>query len=190
MVLTRNSSTAAPADYQSWKYKEVKTATNTTFAGGVATGTAYEVPFSLYKNALTDFILLTEEELYQGIALAAHHTRNLAEGAGASCLRAAIKIRDRLKSKKVAVQMSGGNASAAPFNIQVNVMAPNYLYSEAYYPKAQYIEDPTGAKSIAEKVPVGRLGAPEEVGELLFFLVSGKSTFVTGQVIDFTGGWP
>ena len=103
---------AAPAAYQSWKQKEITTAPNTTFAGGVATGTAYMVPFSLYKDALTDFILLSEKELYQGIALAAHHTRNLAEGAGSSCLRAAIKIRGRLKNKKVAIQMSGGNASA------------------------------------------------------------------------------
>ncbi|THB78708.1 MAG: pyridoxal-phosphate dependent enzyme [Desulfobulbaceae bacterium] len=104
---------AAPAAYQSWKHQEIQTAENTTFAGGIATGTAYEVPFSLYKNNLTDFILLTEQELYEGIALAAHHTRNQAEGAGASCLRAAIKIRERLKDKKVALQMSGGNASAA-----------------------------------------------------------------------------
>lgn len=103
---------AAPAAYRSWKHKMITTAANTTFAGGIATGTAYEVPFSFYKNALTDFILLSEDELYQGIALAAHHTRNLAEGAGASCLTGAIKIRERLKNKKVAVQMSGGNASA------------------------------------------------------------------------------
>lgn len=104
---------AASAAYQSWTYKKITTAPNSTFAGGVATGTAYEVPFSLYKDGLTDFILLSEEELYEGIALAAHHTRNLTEGAGASCLRAVIKIRERLKNKKVAVQMSGGNASAA-----------------------------------------------------------------------------
>lgn len=104
---------ASSAAYQSWKEKKIISAPNTTFAGGVATGTAYEVPFSLYKDALTDFVLLTENELYQGIALAAHHTRNLTEGAGSACLRAAIKIRDRLRGKKVAIQMSGGNASGS-----------------------------------------------------------------------------
>lgn len=100
------------AAYQSWKQKKIVSAPNETFAGGFATGIGYELPFSIYKDNLTDFVLLTEEELYQGIALAAHHTRNLAEGSGASCLRAAIKIRERLKGKKVAIQMSGGNASA------------------------------------------------------------------------------
>ncbi len=103
---------ASQAAYLSWKQKKILSSPNTTFAGGVATGKAYELPFSLYKNGLEDFVLLTEEELYQGIALAAHHTRNLAEGAGSACLRAAFKIRDSLKNKKVAVQMSGGNASA------------------------------------------------------------------------------
>ncbi len=103
---------ASCAAYLSWKNKQVVTAENKTFAGGVATGQAYDIPFSIYKKALSDFVLLTEEELYQGIALAAHHTRNLAEGAGSACLRAAVKIREDLKGKKVAVQMSGGNACA------------------------------------------------------------------------------
>lgn len=78
----------------------------------------------------------------------------------------------------------------APSGIQVNVVAPNYLYSEAYYPRARYIDNPDGRALIASKVPMGRLGAPEEIGELISFLASGRSPFVTGQVIDFTGGWP
>ncbi len=102
---------ASKAAYMSWKQKKIVSGSNTTFAGGIATGTAYEVPFSLYKDALDDFVLLNEEELYQGIALAAYHTRNLTEGAGSACLRAALKIRDRLHGKKVVIQMSGGNAS-------------------------------------------------------------------------------
>jgi threonine dehydratase len=102
---------ASRAAYRSWKAGEIVTAPNSTFAGGVATGTAYAVPFALYKDALADFVLLAETELYEGIALAAHHTRNLTEGAGSACLRAAFKIRDRLAGRKVAIQMSGGNAS-------------------------------------------------------------------------------
>lgn len=79
---------------------------------------------------------------------------------------------------------------AAPCNIQVNVLAPNYLYSEAYYPRARFIDDPDGRKQIADTVPMGRLGDPMEVGELLAFMVSGRAPFMTGQVINFTGGWP
>jgi threonine dehydratase len=104
---------ASSAAYESWKAGRIVNRPNETFAGGVATGTAYEVPFSLFKDNLADFVLLTEDELYEGIALAAHHTRNLTEGAGSACLRGAIKIRDRLAGKKVALQVSGGNASGA-----------------------------------------------------------------------------
>jgi NAD(P)-dependent dehydrogenase (short-subunit alcohol dehydrogenase family) len=78
----------------------------------------------------------------------------------------------------------------APFGIQVNVLAPNYLYSEAYYPRARFIDDPKGREHIAAIVPMGRLGDPEEAGELVCFLASGRSRFMTGQVINLTGGWP
>jgi len=78
----------------------------------------------------------------------------------------------------------------APFGIPVNVMAPNYLYSEAYYPRAKFIDDPEGREQIAAIVPMGRLGEPEEAGELVAFLASGRAKFMTGQVINFTGGWP
>lgn len=79
---------------------------------------------------------------------------------------------------------------AAAYGIQVNVVAPNYLYSEAYYPRAHFVDDPAGRAQIAAKVPLGRLGKPEEIGEIISFLASGRSPFITGQVIDFTGGWP
>lgn len=78
----------------------------------------------------------------------------------------------------------------ADFGIQVNVVAPNYLYSEMYYPRAKFIDNQEGCDQIAAIVPAGRLGTQEEVGELIAFLVSGKSTFFTGQTVFFTGGWP
>jgi NAD(P)-dependent dehydrogenase (short-subunit alcohol dehydrogenase family) len=79
---------------------------------------------------------------------------------------------------------------AAPHQIPVNVVAPNYLYSEMYYPRAQFIDNPEGRAKIASLVPFGRLGEPQEVGEMIAFMVSGRSAFTTGQVIYFTGGWP
>lgn len=79
---------------------------------------------------------------------------------------------------------------AAPFDIQVNAVCPNYLYSEMYYPRARFVDDPKGSGEIARLVPAGRLGRPEEIGELIAFLASGKSRFTTGQAIHFTGGWP
>jgi 3-oxoacyl-[acyl-carrier protein] reductase len=79
---------------------------------------------------------------------------------------------------------------AAPFGIQANVVAPNYLYSEMYYPRAHFVDDPAGRAAIAKLVPFGRLGEQGEVGALIAFLASGQSPFTTGQVVYFTGGWP
>ena len=102
---------ASAAAHSSWKKGEICDGPNGTFAGGFATGTAYDMPIEIYKDCLDDFLLLTEDEIYDGIALAFYHTRNLAEGAGAASIMAAYKLRDKLKGKKVVLQMSGCNAS-------------------------------------------------------------------------------
>ena len=78
----------------------------------------------------------------------------------------------------------------APFGIPVNAIAPNYLYSEAYFPKAKFIDDPIGKEFIREVVPAGRLGEPEEIGELVIYLANMKGSFHTGTIIKFAGGWP
>lgn len=44
--------------------------------------------------------------------MAYYYTQNLVEGAGGSPLMAAVKLKERLKGKKVVLQMSGCNASA------------------------------------------------------------------------------
>jgi threonine dehydratase len=58
-------------------------------------------------------VLLSEEEVLEGIRLALTTTHNLAEGAGAASLIAAVKIRERLAGRKVALIMSGGNLDRA-----------------------------------------------------------------------------
>ena len=78
----------------------------------------------------------------------------------------------------------------APHGIPVNAIAPNYLYSETYYPKARFVDDPAGRAYIEQTVPAGRLAEPEEIGELIHYLATMRGTFMTGAIIDFSGGWP
>ena len=78
----------------------------------------------------------------------------------------------------------------APFGIPVNAIGPNYLYSEAYFPKAKFIDNPIGREFIKDVVPAGRLGEPEEIGELISYLANMKGSFHTGTIIKFAGGWP
>ncbi|MEO1040539.1 MAG: SDR family oxidoreductase [Pseudomonadota bacterium] len=72
----------------------------------------------------------------------------------------------------------------------VNAVAPNFLYSEAFYPKAFYKETERGRAYVDGSVPVGRLAEPDEIGEVIAFLATAKTRFLTGAVIDFSGGWP
>lgn len=95
------------------------------------------------------------------------------------------------------IARAGANALArslaielAPHGIPVNAIAPNFLASETYYPRARFVDDPAGADYVQRSVPAGRLGRPEEIGELIRFLATCESTFLTGANIDFSGGWP
>ncbi len=75
-----------------------------------------------------------------------------------------------------------------PFNIQVNALAPNFVESPTYFPQ-ELLDNPETYKKIVKPIPLGRLGKPQEAGEYLAFLSSDKSDFITGQVLNFAGGW-
>jgi threonine dehydratase len=84
-----------------------------TFAEGMATRVTFDLTFGILKKELGDVVSLTEDELAEGVRLALRATHNLAEGAGAAPLMAALKLRDQLRGKKVVCVMSGGNIDRA-----------------------------------------------------------------------------
>lgn len=73
-------------------------------------------------------------------------------------------------------------------NIQVNAVAPNYVENESYFPP-ELLADEKALAKMTSKVPLGRLGKPEEVSEMIAFLASDKADFITGQIIPIAGGW-
>jgi threonine dehydratase len=84
-----------------------------TFAEGMATRVTFDLTFELLRRELNDVVTLSEEELAGGVRLALGATHNLAEGAGAASLAAAVKMKDQLAGKKTVAVMSGGNLDAA-----------------------------------------------------------------------------
>jgi len=84
-----------------------------TFAEGMATRVTFDLPFGMLQKELDDIVSLSEDELAEGVRLALRATHNLAEGAGAAPLMAALKLRDQLAGKKVVCVMSGGNIDRA-----------------------------------------------------------------------------
>ena len=104
-------SEASPAAYETWRQRRLVTAPNRTFAEGLATGVAFELPQKILRESLHDFMLVTEEEIMRAMVWMIEYTHTLAEGAGAAPLAAAYRMRDQLKGKKVGLVCSGGNTS-------------------------------------------------------------------------------
>jgi threonine dehydratase len=99
-----------PSFYDSWKKGEIVTLDEAhTIADGLAARTVFHLPYVILKDAINDVVLLTEDEILEGVRMALTTTHNLAECAGAASLMAAYKIKDCLAGKKVVMIMSGGN---------------------------------------------------------------------------------
>ena len=104
-------SEASPAAYESWRQHRLVEAPNHTFAEGLATATAFDLPQTILWEKLNDFMLVRDEEIMQAMAWMIERAHTLAEGAGAASLAAAYRIRDELRGKKVGLVCSGGNTS-------------------------------------------------------------------------------
>jgi len=102
---------AAPAAYRSWREGRLVEDRMGTFAEGLATRVGFSMTQAILREMLDDFVLVSEEELKRAVVLMLEHTHNLVEGAGAAPLAAALKIKDRLRGRKVALVASGGNLS-------------------------------------------------------------------------------
>jgi len=104
-------SEAAPAAYRSWKARKLVGDKMETFAEGLATRTAFELPQRILWDHLDHFILVSDDEIRAAQASMIEATRNLVEAAGAASLAAALSLRDELAGKRVALILSGGNAT-------------------------------------------------------------------------------
>jgi threonine dehydratase len=101
----------APAAYLTWRAREWRTAEIHTFAGGLATGEPFMMPQRLLWKYLDDCVLVDDDEMLVAMRHYLEKAKTLAEPAGAAPLAAVLRIRDRLQGKKVALILSGGNAS-------------------------------------------------------------------------------
>jgi threonine dehydratase len=103
----------APAFYNSWKEGAItRSYAVNTAAEGLATARAYDLPFRVLKGRIDDVMLVSDEEMRQAVKTLFIATGQVAELSGAASMAAAIKIKDHLKGKKVALLVSGGNIEA------------------------------------------------------------------------------
>jgi NAD(P)-dependent dehydrogenase (short-subunit alcohol dehydrogenase family) len=70
-------------------------------------------------------------------------------------------------------------------NIRVNAVAPGYVRTPMI---SRLTDDPAKEAATVEKIPLGRLAEPEEIGWVIAFLAGEGASMVTGQILPVDGG--
>ncbi|MQG78962.1 MAG: threonine/serine dehydratase [SAR202 cluster bacterium] len=111
----------AQAGYLSWKKGEIVESEMNTVAEGIATRSGYELAQQIMVDLLDDFLLVSDDEIHQAIGTLVDKAHTLAEGAGATALAGAIRYPEKVKGKKVAITVSGGNITVDQLRESLNV---------------------------------------------------------------------
>ncbi len=100
----------APALYLSWKAgRKIETPEAATWAEGLTTRVPFDLTFGIIREHIDEIILVSEEELRQGVRFLLETAHQLAEPAGAAPAAAARKLQDRLRGQTVVLIVSGCN---------------------------------------------------------------------------------
>jgi len=94
----------------------VKTNSSNTLADGIATRTPDAEALAIICKGASRIVQVTDDELRAAIRALWTDTHNLAEGAGAAALAAALQDKPKLRGKRVGLVLSGGNIDLELFN--------------------------------------------------------------------------
>lgn len=75
----------------------------------------------------------------------------------------------------------------APYQVRVNGIAPGVIRSAQTLDPINSLGE-EGLEAFAQTVPLGRVGSPEDIADVVVFLLSDKARYLTGQVIAVDGG--
>lgn len=72
----------------------------------------------------------------------------------------------------------------APFSVRVNAVSPGVIDT----PYHEQFSSPEMMKTYAGMIPLGRVGAPAEVGKVICFLASDAAGYLVGETVEINGG--
>lgn len=76
-----------------------------------------------------------------------------------------------------------------PMGIRINAVAPGLTRGEYSGESLDLEADPATRDWIASVTALGRMGEPRDVAQSIVFMASDQAAWVTGQVLDASGGW-
>ncbi len=107
-----------------------------------------------------------------------------------SCIRSTIfknNMADYAASKGAVASMTSAMAlDLAPYNVQVNSVAPGFIYTGM---TAASFDIPEVKEKSEALIPNGRLGMPKDIASVVLFLLSDMSDYVTGTMLFADGGY-
>ena len=74
----------------------------------------------------------------------------------------------------------------AKYNITVNAVAPTFIGTPG---TVKWLEDDRFRESVIKRIPLGRVGNPEDVAGPVVFLASQEASLITGATLMIDGGW-
>jgi NAD(P)-dependent dehydrogenase (short-subunit alcohol dehydrogenase family) len=74
----------------------------------------------------------------------------------------------------------------AAFHINVNAVAPTFIKTPG---TKKWLDDASFRESVVKRIPLGRIGNPEEVAAPVVFLASPAASLITGATLMVDGGW-
>lgn len=117
---------------------------------------------------------------YSGGSIILTSTASAAHGGGSNsiaygCAKAGIECLAKGLAK-----------DCAKYKILVNAIAPGFIESKFHTEKMKRTEEQL--KTRAQMIPMKRTGTPADIAWAILFLLSGSSSYMTGQVVTISGG--
>jgi 3-oxoacyl-[acyl-carrier protein] reductase len=160
-VLISNAGISVSGLAQDFKYQDYRDVMDTNF-GGLFNLASSVIPYMIRQG--------------KGVILA---TSSMLGQTGASCEALYSASKGALDSYIKALAKELG-----PSGIRVNAVSPGAIDTDM-----MSVFDDDVKQVICDDTPLGKLGTPNEIAEVMYFLQSDKASFITGQIIGANGGY-
>lgn len=160
-VLISNAGIAISGLAQDFKYRDYRDVIDTNF-GGLFNLTNAVIPSMVSQKS---GVILAVSSMWGQTGASCEALYSASKGAVDSYIKALAK-------------------ELGPSGIRVNAVSPGAVETDMMSCFSE--ED---KQAICDDTPAGRLGRPEEIAEMLYFLQSEKASFITGQIIGVNGGY-